>query len=1291
MSSTVLGRLLVVDDEFQLMDALVEALNAQGYAAQGFITGIEAIQALQKQEFDLLLCDLMMPGMDGITLLKACMALDPNLMGIVMTGQGTVPTAVEAMKTGAFDYVLKPFRLDELLPVLARAREVQRLRLENIQLRETVAIYNLSQTIALSLDSRLVLENTADAALQQLDADEVSIMLLRPENQELYIAAVRGRNREHLLGQSRSLQEGIAGWVANHLEPLILNDSVSDVRFAPIEPRPGIKSAISMPMLAAGKLIGVLNINKLHPRRAFTPGQVKALSILTSTAAAALENEALYRALETREKHFRALLENSSDTVTLLNPEGRISYSGPSARQVLGYEPYELVSQSVFDLVHPDDRETMLAGFMETLQQPRQVGTTQLRVRHKDGSWHWIEGTSQNLLDEPSVQAVVVNYRDITQRKLAEEAVRKSERQMRSLVTSLDDIVFEFDKQGTYLNVWSADESLLFRPKDELLGKQIMEVLGEENGRPFAEAVKRVISSGNPESIEYSLAVLGGQRWFVARTSPILDADGSFRTAAMLIRDITARKQAERTIADTNDLLSRAEQIGHIGSWARDVVQDQVVWSDGLYRIYGLTPQEFDATYEAYLDRVHPDDRDDVRRAIETAYRERAFFEFENRIVRSDGEIRIVYSRGDVLLDDQGEPASLLGIGVDITERKQAEEALRQSRDFAEKVIQTANVIFLQLDTAGNVLKLNTAAEEISGYNLAEIEGRNWFGTLVPKNRYPEVWEEFIRIVQSGEPPKIFENIILTKQGKERYILWKNNVLREGEHIVGTISFGMDVTERRQAEKTLREKERLLSEAQSIGHIGSWSYDILTDTLLYSDEMYRLFDVPPREFQHNRQGFLDLIYLPDFPVVANWMDDIRVDRPTGELEFRIFRGNGELRYIRCRGAIQSDANHKPKNFVGTAQDVTERRLAEIQIRQQIERLNALREIDQAIISSTNLQVTLGTILSQVISQLQVDAADVLLIDPQKKVLQYVTGKGFRTHAVETALVPMEDSHPGQAVTKLRLIHIEDLKNSPDARLLTSLGMTEEFVCYLGVPVFAKGKVKGVLEVFHRVPLHPYSEWLDFLNTLAGQAAIAIEDATLYKNLEQSNRELFQAYEATIEGWSHALDLRDKETEGHTQRVTEMTLKLARAIGLPEDELLHIRRGALLHDIGKMGVPDHILLKPGGLTEEEWTLMKSHPQYAYDLLKPIAFLGPALDIPYCHHEKWDGTGYPRRLKGQEIPLVGRLFAVVDVWDAITSDRPYRPAWSEQDARIYIREQSGKHFDPQVVDAFLKMIG
>jgi putative two-component system response regulator len=192
------------------------------------------------------------------------------------------------------------------------------------------------------------------------------------------------------------------------------------------------------------------------------------------------------------------------------------------------------------------------------------------------------------------------------------------------------------------------------------------------------------------------------------------------------------------------------------------------------------------------------------------------------------------------------------------------------------------------------------------------------------------------------------------------------------------------------------------------------------------------------------------------------------------------------------------------------------------------------------------------------------------------------------------------------------------------------------------------------------------------------------------NIETAHEQLLSAYDATIEGWSRAMDLRDKETEGHTLRVTDLSVKLARNMGINEGELLFIRRGALLHDIGKLGVPDAILHKASSLNDDEWKIMRQHPQFAYDMLYPIEYLRPALDIPYCHHEKFDGTGYPRQLKGEQIPLSARIFAIVDVWDALTSDRPYRPAWDKEKALEYIKTESGKHFDPKVVEAFLKMM-
>ena len=354
---------------------------------------------------------------------------------------------------------------------------------------------------------------------------------------------------------------------------------------------------------------------------------------------------------------------------------------------------------------------------------------------------------------------------------------------------------------------------------------------------------------------------------------------------------------------------------------------------------------------------------------------------------------------------------------------------------------------------------------------------------------------------------------------------------------------------------------------------------------------------------------------------------------------------------------------------------------------QVERLAALRSIDLAISSVFELQVTLTIVINEVIKQLQVDAACILLMQPGNR-LEYAVGQGFYTRNIEATNLRITEGNAGRAVMERRIVEVPDLENIDGKFVRAQLLADERFISYYAVPLITKGEVQGVLEIFHRTRLAPNHEWLNFLETLGGQAAIAIENSMLFQDLQRSNFELAMAYDATIEGWSRALDLRDRETEGHTQRVTDMTLKLARKMGLSEERLILIKRGALLHDIGKMGVPDYILHKPEQLSEEEQAIMRKHPQLAYDMLEPIAYLRDALNIPYCHHEKWDGSGYPRALAGTQIPLEARLFAIVDVWDALTTDRPYRKSWPRKKALKYIREQSGKYFDPKLVEMFLK---
>ncbi len=360
-----------------------------------------------------------------------------------------------------------------------------------------------------------------------------------------------------------------------------------------------------------------------------------------------------------------------------------------------------------------------------------------------------------------------------------------------------------------------------------------------------------------------------------------------------------------------------------------------------------------------------------------------------------------------------------------------------------------------------------------------------------------------------------------------------------------------------------------------------------------------------------------------------------------------------------------------------------------QTERRLQHLRSLREIDKTIATSLDLGVTLNVILSQGIAELRVDAASVLLLD-EHQVLRYAAGLGFNTDAIRTSEIRFGDGLAGKAASERTLIYDNNLRAVDTEWTRRTLLDVEQIQCYCAAPLIAKGRVIGVLETFHRSQEPRDAEWRDFLYTLAGQAAIAIDNATLFNDLQTSNEGLREAYDRTIEGWAHALALRDMETIEHSRRVTEMTVRLAQALGMSNEQLVHVRRGALLHDIGKMGVPDSVLGKTGPLDDDEWVIMRRHPVYASEMLSGIDFLHLALPIPAYHHEKWDGTGYPSGLKERQIPLEARIFAVIDVWDALTSNRPYRDAWPEDKVRQHLREQAGKHFDPAIVDAFFKHI-
>ncbi len=402
---------------------------------------------------------------------------------------------------------------------------------------------------------------------------------------------------------------------------------------------------------------------------------------------------------------------------------------------------------------------------------------------------------------------------------------------------------------------------------------------------------------------------------------------------------------------------------------------------------------------------------------------------------------------------------------------------------------------------------------------------------------------------------------------------------------------------------------------------------------------------------------------------------------------------GETIGILCIGREESFSEEEVRILAALADiaaSAIRRTTLNDQTTRQLQQLASLHDIDLAITGSSDIKVTLDFLLGSALTQLEMDGAIIQSLNPFSQTLNCITSRGIYDTRILRSFSRMGDDLAGICALERRLIQEPVLEKaaaySQRARLFKDAG----FNSYYAIPLIAKGQVKGVLEVFSQMPFKVTGDWINFFTMLSTQAAIAIDNGELFDNLQRSNMDLMVAYDSTLEGWASALELRDEETEGHARRVTEMTERLALAVGVQGQELNNIRRGALLHDIGKMGIPDQILLKPGPLSEDEWKVMRTHPELAYKLIAPISFLRSAIDIPYCHHEKWDGTGYPRKLKGEEIPLSARLFAIIDVWDALSSDRPYRKAWEEKRVYEHLLSQSGSHFDPSLLNVFLTQV-
>jgi len=641
-----------------------------------------------------------------------------------------------------------------------------------------------------------------------------------------------------------------------------------------------------------------------------------------------------------------------------------------------------------------------------------------------------------------------------------------------------------------------------------------------------------------------------------------------------------------------------------------------------------------------------------------------------------------------------------------------------QTQQLQTKALNAAANAIVITDVKGNIEWINPAFAKLTGYSFEESRNRNLRELVQSGMQDGKFYQKLWSTILKGEVWK--GTLINRRKDGSQYAeeMTITPLTSEDGSIRRFIAIKQDVSEREQRERALTVVANVSSALRS-----ARTREEMLPVIL--DQLIEQLDVEAALLAiHHPVGDEMVIELgrglwqqasgeriPPGKGLARWVMDGDQAYLSNDIksEKRIYKP--EL-FIQCRssaGVPLSAENQKfGALFIGSKRELQERdvrllrSVADIaanalhrsalheETRQKVYQLNALRTIEQTINTSLDLRVTFSVILKQANDLLGSQALAVFLSRPHTMWLEQAANYGFMGKEIEELRLHIGRGLAGQSILERCILSSEDtpepFESSSDQRIFAAEG----FQSFFSAPLLVKGDVKGVLLVFQRQSFTADREWLEILQTLATQTAIAIDNHEMFDRLQRSTANLTVAYNETIEGWAKALELRDQETEGHSQRVMQLTIRLADEFGIHNEDLQHLVRGALLHDIGKMGIPDAILNKPGPLSDEEMQLVRRHPTYAYEMLASIKYLQPALEIPYCHHEKWDGTGYPRGLKGEEIPLSARIFAVVDVWDALTSDRPYRKAWPRKKALEYIRQEAGRHFDPQVVNVFLERV-
>ncbi len=1135
------------------------------------------------------------------------------------------------------------------------------------------------------------------------------------------------------------------------------------------------------------------------------------------TLSAELEERVAERTRELQQtaERFRALFEQTNDAIFILDLEGNHLDANQRAADMLGYTREELLGLSAREVSAEISQSEQV---LDRLMNGEQIPVYERFFRKNDGTVIPVE-INLELVRDPNGKPLHIQsaVRDISERKQADEELRRSAERYRAVVENQTEFILRWKSDGTRTFVNEAYCRYWGLTVQEALAVSFFSHIAEEDRAAVREKISRLLSRATKAETETHRIVKpdGTIAWQEWTDQAIRDDTGNVVEFLSVGRDITKRIEAEEQLHETAERYRAVveNQTEFIVRWKPDRTRTFV--NEAYCRHFGFTPEQ--ALQTDFMTLIAEEDRQTVQEKIMRLISNVSDVETEiHQVINPDGSIGWQEWTDHAIRDETGAVIEFQSVGRDITKRKKAEDEVRK----LSRAVEQSNASIVITDNTGRIEYVNPYFSELTGYTLEEAIGQNP-NILKSGNTGLDVYDDLWKtITNGGEWRGEFCN---RKKNGELY--WESAsispIMDNAGIITHFVAVKTDITERRQALEDIRKAETqfrtLVEQIPPIVYMSGVDQHI---GVTYISPRIAMLGFTQEEWIADPKFWFRQIHPDDQKkVLADIQKSIDSGAPF-KSEYRLVARDGSVKWFLDEAMDVPDASGKPSFRQGLMLDITERKQADEMILNQLAFDELLTNIltHFATCSYNEVDTSITDALQQSAEFFGGDFADIFQLSEDRK--SWNSTHYWMSHQLLQAGKPALSIPVGtlkwseSELSRGNPVRINTLDEyPPEASLDRKFSEEEGIKSLVSVPI--KGREQSMTGV---IDIISYTQQIGYTDTdithlkLVGDAIANLLERrkaeTALQKSEQKHRLLFEAandgifimkddrfidcnsktlemfgcerseiigrnpadfspdtqpdggnsnekafekinavlngkpqffewkhcrldktpfdaevslslldmdnetfiqaivrdiserklaekklaeaYDTTLEGWAKALELRDKETEGHSRRVTETTVSVARALGIPEDELVHVRRGSILHDIGKMGIPDEILRKRGPLTDSERTVVVKHPITAYNLLKPIAYLDKALDIPYCHHEKWDGSGYPRGLKGEEIPLAARIFAIVDVCDALSSDRPYREAWRQEEVAKYIADESGKHFDPMVASKFLEMM-